>query len=180
MFQHDQSSVDWAALVSEAEARGWAQHASVAGHLLSPEVSLVWLSAVAWPRSLLAVLVSLQPRMEMTLLLFCWLHCSFLGFRLCCADQKSCKPLFEFWNASSVLQQWVSDTACPAAVEHGNPGLKVLCYEVINVGLLLTKISRNSWEVCRSDVQNTAAEKIFNNSQWSHSSETMLILAHWF
>lgn len=35
-----------AALVSEAEALGWALCAFVAAHLLSPELSLVWLSAV--------------------------------------------------------------------------------------------------------------------------------------
>lgn len=51
----------------------------------------------------------------------------------------------------------------------GDPGLKILCYKIINAGLLPANISRKSWEVYQSNVQDTTAEKVFDNSQWSDS-----------
>lgn len=58
----------------------------------------------------------------------------------------------------------------------GEPGLKILYYEVINAGLLLAKTSRKSREVSVSDPQNVAAEKAYNNSPSSPSSETTIVL----
>lgn len=84
--------------------------------------------------------------------------------------------MFEFCNASSVLQRWVSGTAHPQLWNMGEPGLKVLYYEVINAGLLLAKTSRKSREVSVSDPQNIAAEKAYNNSPSSPSSETTIVL----
>lgn len=70
------------------------------------------------------------------------------------------------WAAQPIQQLWNME----------EPGLKILYYEVINTGLLLTKTSRKSREFSVSEPQNIAAEKAYDNSPSSPSTETMMVL----